>query len=103
MLFINPEAKFLPTEFVVTGFVLTGFVLTGLVLTGLVLTGLVLTGFQALDNRENRYQEMKGRKETIITKQPKLKNQVLGGGFFNNIIGKTKDILLSDFDDKNTY
>jgi len=67
--------------------------------------GLVLAGFQALDQRENRYQEIKGKKEAsqqIMTKVPK-KEPISGSNLFKNILDKTKNLLMDDFDDKTDY
>jgi cell division protein FtsA len=65
--------------------------------------GLVLAGFRSLDTREVRYQELKGKQQNnIITKAPK-KSELLDGNFFQNILKKTKDILMDDFDDKSGY
>jgi cell division protein FtsA len=52
--------------------------------------GLVLSGFMARDMREERYQESMGR----------MKRDRHGRKFFSNIIQKTKDLLIDDFDDK---
>lgn len=65
--------------------------------------GLVLAGFQALDARENRYQELKGKQApAIMTKAPK-KEGFTAPGLLKNIIDKTKNLLLDDFDDKTGY
>ncbi len=61
--------------------------------------GLVLSGFRSLDEREDRYKEksealrapVKGRKS------PSSKN------FFNDILSRTKALLLDDLDGKNEY
>ena len=70
--------------------------------------GLVLTGFQALDQREQRYSEMKGKQQTIITKQPAKKVDgggapLIGTGLFKGINEKLKGLLMDDFDDKSGY
>lgn len=54
--------------------------------------GLVLSGFRALDERENRYQQV-GVGHTAVRE-----NQ--GADFFRRILDKTKDLLIDDFDDK---
>lgn len=60
--------------------------------------GLVLSGFRALDERENRYMEKvisKGNYGKFVRKElasPKT--------FFNNMLEKTKKMLIDDFDDK---
>ncbi|MFY0599131.1 MAG: cell division protein FtsA [Cyclobacteriaceae bacterium] len=58
--------------------------------------GLVLSGFRALDIREDSYKEKAGRGNL------KVKNKK-GAKFFQNIIEKTKDLLIDDLDDKNDY
>jgi cell division protein FtsA len=71
--------------------------------------GLVLAGFKALDERENRYMQMKPLPNTNstaatptsnngITKTPKREGQ--GNRFFGNILDKTRRFLVDDFDDK---
>ncbi|MDX2191026.1 MAG: cell division protein FtsA [Bacteroidota bacterium] len=70
--------------------------------------GLVLAGFQAIDQRENRYAELKGKQTSdikIMTKAPKLVTKPLGNGtdLFKNFIEKTKNMLMDDFDDKTGY
>ncbi len=64
--------------------------------------GLVLAGFQALDHRETRYQEMKGKQQPIMTKAPK-KDPISGASLFKNILDRTKNLLMDDFDDKTDY
>jgi len=54
--------------------------------------GLVLSGFRALDERDNRYQQV-GVGHTKVT-------QNNGTDFFKRILDKTKDLLIDDFDDK---
>ncbi len=58
--------------------------------------GLVLSGFRALDERENRYNEVK---ESI--KQPSRRKEA--GDFFSKILNKTKGLLIDDLDGKNDY
>ncbi len=54
--------------------------------------GLVLSGFRALDERENRYQQVG------VGHTPVREGQ--GADFFRRILDKTKDLLIDDFDDK---
>ena len=56
--------------------------------------GLVLSGFMSLDDRQNRYNESKSEKPAR-----KLKF----GNFFNNIMDKTKTLLVDDLDGKDSY
>jgi cell division protein FtsA len=69
--------------------------------------GLVLTGFQALDQREQRYSELKGKstQHNIITKQPSKKGEAinLSSGLFKGINEKLKGLLMDDYDDKTGY
>jgi len=58
--------------------------------------GLVLAGFKALDFRDEQYQE-KVKQSTIRIRERQ------GASFFQNIIEKTKNILIDDLDDKNDY
>ncbi|MDH3708419.1 MAG: cell division protein FtsA [Cyclobacteriaceae bacterium] len=55
--------------------------------------GLVLSGFRALDERENRYQQV-GVGHTPVRESSN------GADFFRRILDKTKDLLIDDFDDK---
>ncbi|MDE0471065.1 MAG: cell division protein FtsA [Ekhidna sp.] len=55
--------------------------------------GLVLSGFKALDIRETKYQRAASSDE-----RKKVMKQ--GNKFFNNILEKTKGLLIDDFDDK---
>jgi len=61
--------------------------------------GLVLSGFKALDEREDRYREVKHQKQTI-NRASKDKN---GLNFFKNILEKTKGLLIDDMDDEKDY
>ena len=64
--------------------------------------GLVLSGFKALDDRENRYMEAMGKSEHKSNKfRGDKKNS--GSKFFNNIIEKTKSLLIDDMDDRQDY
>ena len=60
--------------------------------------GLVLAGFHALDNREERYKEVK--ENTRVVKSKKV---FTGGDFFSNILNRTKGLLIDDLGDKNEY
>lgn len=62
--------------------------------------GLVLAGFRALDDRENRYNQVK----TVSTNQKSTKKDAnLSGDFFKKIIDKTKGLLIDDFEGKSGY
>lgn len=66
--------------------------------------GLVLAGFRAIDSRENRYSELKGKQQisSIITKVPK-KLDLNPNGLFKSILDRTKGMLMDDYDDKTGY
>lgn len=59
--------------------------------------GLVLSGFRAIDIREDRYNEraVQGRNQRPKNKQ--------GAKFFQNILEKTKGLLIDDIDDAKDY
>jgi len=57
--------------------------------------GLVLSGFKALDIRETQYAE-----KPAGTKKIKERH---GANFFQNILEKTKGLLIDDIDDKQSY
>jgi cell division protein FtsA len=61
--------------------------------------GLVLSGFRSLDEREDRYREKSEaqRATAKVRKVPTSKN------FFNEILARTKKVLLDDLDGKNEY
>jgi len=61
--------------------------------------GLVLAGFRSLDERQDRY---KVAKELVKT-TPKPKRTVSSKNFFNDILNKTKSLLIDDLDGKNEY
>lgn len=63
--------------------------------------GLVLSGFRALDERENRYNEvsMTNKAASVVGSRREGK----GGDFFNKILTKTKGLLIDDLDGKNEY
>lgn len=58
--------------------------------------GLVLSGFRAIDIREDRYNE----KQAKNGMRPKSKQ---GAKFFQNILEKTKGLLIDDFDENKDY
>ncbi len=62
--------------------------------------GLVLSGFRALDERENRYMQVK---DSYHTSNRVQKKENSGGDFFKKIIDKTKGLLIDDVDDKEDY
>ncbi len=59
--------------------------------------GLVLSGFRAIDERENRYNEAL---EDADGQSVASKFADKGGTFFQNILNKTKGLLIDDFEDK---
>lgn len=67
--------------------------------------GLVLAGFRALDSREMRYQELKGRIQPVVAAiKPVKKFDITNtSNLLSNIISKTKGLLMDDFDDKTGY
>lgn len=63
--------------------------------------GLVLSGFKALDEREERYREVRNHKASNQSKPSKERQ---GLNFFKNILEKTKDLLIDDdFEDGKDY
>jgi cell division protein FtsA len=62
--------------------------------------GLVLAGFRSIDNREDRYKEVK---ETSKNAMVKVKKHNPTTDFFSSIINKTKGLLIDDLDGKNEY
>ena len=62
--------------------------------------GLVLSGFKALDEREDRYREVKNHRMAAGNRGNKDKN---GLNFFKNILEKTKGLLIDDFEDGKDY
>lgn len=60
--------------------------------------GLVLGGFCSLDEREDRYKEVRESVKAIKVKRP-----VATKNFFNDILTKTKSLLIDDLNDKNEY
>ena len=63
--------------------------------------GLVLSGFRALDERENRYNEVTAVNKSLTLSGDKKEGR--GGDFFNKILSKTKGLLIDDLDGKNEY
>jgi cell division protein FtsA len=62
--------------------------------------GLVLSGFRSLDERVDRYKEAREVvKATRVKKQPIVSSR----NFFNDILNKTKSLLIDDLDGKNEY
>ncbi|MEQ8417709.1 MAG: cell division protein FtsA [Imperialibacter sp.] len=61
--------------------------------------GLVLSGFRALDERENRYNE-KSLHKPVAGKSITRRDLTVPKNFFNNMLEKTKKMLIDDFDDK---
>lgn len=58
--------------------------------------GLVLAGFRSIDDRDDRYKEARELR-TVKAKRVTSKN------FFNEILTKTKSLLIDDLDQKNEY
>lgn len=64
--------------------------------------GLVLSGFRSLDEREDRYKE--AREVVKVVKQKKVISATGSSkSFFNDILTKTKSLLIDDLNDKNEY
>jgi cell division protein FtsA len=64
--------------------------------------GLVLSGFRSLDEREDRYKE--ARETVRVVKQKKTVTATSSSkNFFNDILTKTKSLLIDDLNDKNEY
>lgn len=64
--------------------------------------GLVLSGFRSLDEREDRYKE--AREVVRAVKQKKVVATTTSSkSFFNDILTKTKSLLIDDLNDKNEY
>ncbi len=59
--------------------------------------GLVLSGFRAVDERENRYNEVR------LNKEDKGISFQKGGDFFKKIMAKTRTLLIDDLDSKSDY
>ena len=56
--------------------------------------GLVLSGFRSLDDRADRYKEAKENVKATRVKKP-----LASKNFFNDILNKTKSLLIDDLDD----
>jgi cell division protein FtsA len=63
--------------------------------------GLVLSGFRSLDERADRYKE--ARETVKATKVKKQQPVAPSRNFFNDILNKTKSLLIDDLDGKNEY
>jgi cell division protein FtsA len=63
--------------------------------------GLVLAGFRSLDEREDRYKE--ARELVRVTNKQSKKPVISSRNFFNDILTKTKSLLIDDLDGKNEY
>jgi cell division protein FtsA len=61
--------------------------------------GLVLVGFRSLDEREARYKEARESVKPVKAKKPVIASK----SFFNDILNKTKSLLIDDLDGKNEY
>ncbi|GCC53195.1 cell division protein FtsA [Chryseotalea sanaruensis] len=64
--------------------------------------GLVLSGFRSLDEREDRYKEAREVIRTVKAKKP-VSMPSSSKNFFNDILTKTKSLLIDDLNDKNEY
>ena len=62
--------------------------------------GLVLAGFRSLDEREDRYKEAR---EVVKSTKMKRPVTVTSRSFFDNILNKTKSLLIDDLDNKSEY
>jgi cell division protein FtsA len=60
--------------------------------------GLVLAGFRSLDERDARYREAREAAKTVKTRK-----LMSSKSFFNDILTKTKSLLIDDLNDKNEY
>lgn len=60
--------------------------------------GLVLSGFRSLDEREDRYREAREVVKTKVKRPPSSSRN-----FFNDILNKTKALLIDDLDGKSDY
>jgi cell division protein FtsA len=64
--------------------------------------GLVLAGFRAIDDRDNKYQELIHTNNIKAEEKGKRKEDG-SGQFFKKIIDKTRGLLIDDLDDKKDY
>ena len=60
------------------------------------LSGLVLAGFRSLDEREDRYKE--AREVVKVHQSETPSSTVTSRSFFDNILNKTKSLLIDDLD-----
>jgi cell division protein FtsA len=60
--------------------------------------GLVLAGYRSLDERADRYKEAKE-----VIRNSRSKKPLASRNFFNDILNKTKSLLIDDLDGKNEY
>jgi cell division protein FtsA len=60
--------------------------------------GLVLAGYRSLDERADRYKEARE-----VIKNARTKKPIASRNFFNDILNKTKSLLIDDLDGKNEY
>ncbi len=60
--------------------------------------GLVLAGFRSLDEREDRIREARE-----LTRNAKSVKRTTSRNFFNEILTKTRSLLIDDLNDKNEY
>ncbi|WP_338759841.1 cell division protein FtsA [Bernardetia sp. ABR2-2B] len=71
--------------------------------------GLVLAGFRTLDDRDvyqrdyDQTSQTAGYEINSQGQEVKKQSEKQTGGFFANILKKTKELLIDDFDDKSTY
>lgn len=63
--------------------------------------GLVLSGFRAIDERENRYMQVKDAHPYMTNRAHK--KDTSGTDFFRKIIDRTKGLLIDDIDNKEDY
>ncbi|NBW38936.1 MAG: cell division protein FtsA, partial [Cytophagia bacterium] len=61
-----------------------------------------LSGFRSLDEREDRYKEAREVIRTVKAKKP-VTRPSSSKNFFNDILTKTKSLLIDDLNDKNEY
>ena len=60
--------------------------------------GLVLSGYRSLDERADRYKEARE-----VVRSSRVKKPMASRNFFNDILNKTKSLLIDDLDGKNEY
>ncbi|EMR03548.1 cell division protein FtsA [Cesiribacter andamanensis] len=64
--------------------------------------GLVLTGFKAIDDRENMYNERRPHTNNT-SRQVRKEKEKASGGFFKNILDRTRNLLIDDMEDQDQY